>query len=98
MTWLYVALVVVVLAALPLTWWLKRAGDRAWRAHRICVLSKPMTEAFIRFQIEVVDNFTPAMRQLAREVDRVAEQMRRGLNSPAMRDFARDVRRMQRRP
>jgi hypothetical protein len=96
MMWLYVGLVAVVCAAVPATVWLKRAGDRAWRAHRIRVLSRPIADAFLRFQIDVVDNMTPALQQLGREVDRMANGLRVWANSPAMREFARDVRRMQR--
>jgi hypothetical protein len=100
MMWLYVLLVAVVLAALPLTWWLKRAGDRAWeqrrREQRMRELLKPTSDAFLLFQIQLVDLMTPALQQLGREVDRMADDFRRAANSPAMRQFVRDINRIER--
>lgn len=77
MTWLYVLLVAVVLAALPATVWLKRAGDESWRAHRAKVLLTPIAEAFVRFQIEVVDRMTPALQQIGRELAKMQAQFER---------------------
>jgi hypothetical protein len=91
MMWLYVVLVAVVLAALPLTWWLKRVGDRAWEQHRreqrMRELLKPTADAFVRLRIELVDNMTPALQQMAREINRIGEQM-----GPAFRQAAEAMR------
>lgn len=100
MMWLYVVLVVVVLAALPLTWWMKRVGDRAWEQHRreqrMRELLRPTADAFIRFQVELVDNMTPALQRASREINRMTEEFQRAANSPAMRAFMREIRRIER--
>ena len=71
-TLLYTALATTVAAATIGTVWLKQASDRDWAEHcerlrrqRILELAAPITQAFIQFQITIVDRLTPALARAA---------------------------------
>lgn len=66
MTWLYVAEVTLVVSALALTPWMKRAGDRNWRAY--CTV--------MRFKA-IVTGVTERLERLATEMQKVAAPARR---------------------
>ena len=77
MIWLYALLLAVIAAAFVGMLWLRRKADEAWRAHRMRVLTRPMADAFLRFQIDFVDRVTPALQQVGREVQKMQADIER---------------------
>lgn len=67
MTALYATLILLVVAAFFGMLHIRRVADRRWRMH---VLLRPLAKDWVRFQIVVRDQLTPAVRQMA---DRIAE-------------------------
>lgn len=76
MTWLYVLEVAVVLAGVGVTWWLKGASDDAWFEHRMSQLLAPIRRDWLRFQIAVFDQMTPALQEMVRVTADFARSMR----------------------
>jgi hypothetical protein len=70
MVWLYVLLVAVVLAALPLTWWIKREGERAWRRPRV------ENGVLVVNIVADVQRYIRAMEEAARATERLAAAFR----------------------
>jgi hypothetical protein len=64
MMWLYVMLVALVAGAVPATVWLKRAGDREWRAHQ---RQEKRRAVYVRL-IADTEGFTRAMRDASAAV------------------------------
>lgn len=93
MMWLYVLLVAVVAAAVPVTWWLKREGDHRWRQRRLLA---PMAKRFDDWMIEVtltadVENFVREMKRAGRAVEELGRAMRRRRRRMWMRAFVNRV-------
>lgn len=65
MTWLYVLLVVVVVAAVPGTVWLKRTSDRAWAEH---VRRRRQAQITVRLFADT-ERFVSAMQEAARAIE-----------------------------
>lgn len=81
---IYLLCVLVLVAAVPLTWMLKRDAEQSWRRHqeltqpRSTLLIRRVTEAFIDFQIALADRFTPVLRKIGDELARLESSMRDG--------------------
>lgn len=89
MIWLYVVLLVVIAAAFVGMLWLRREGERAWRAHRIRVLTAPIRAEFLRFQLDLVDNVTPALQEMGRKLEKVRASLERAYG-PRIRKAMRE--------
>lgn len=77
MSGLFVVLGLIVALGVLLTVWLKREADKAWRAHRQYVLTQPVREAMVRFEIQVGDYFTPKLIEVGKAAHRMAASIER---------------------
>ncbi len=79
MTALYVAEVLVVVAAVVGMFRLRRVGDLHWRRHlcRRTDLDGQLSKDLIRFQIVIHFRLTPAFRDMARAISAATPAMER---------------------
>jgi hypothetical protein len=80
---IYLLCGLILIAAVPLTWMLKRDAEQSWRRHQ--ELTQPrsthlirLAEAFIDVQIVLADRFTPALRTIGDELARLESSLRDG--------------------
>lgn len=90
--WLFAILVAVVCAAVPLTVWLKRAGDQAWAAH---VRRRRQAQIVVRLVVDA-EAFTRAMREAGAAASRLGAAMdqTRGPLEKLGRDIDRALKRI----
>lgn len=62
MTFIILAELAVIGAGVAAMPWLRRAGEREWRAHRTRILAAPIADAFAAFGRAIGDALTPALR------------------------------------
>jgi hypothetical protein len=79
---LYVSLVAVLVAAVPLTVWLKREGDRSWAAFQrrrsFAAQFAAMSASWMAVSVSIAANFQPfiaAMNDAAAVTARLAETL-----------------------
>lgn len=76
MTILFAVELLIIALAIWGTVRLRRIADRRWRAHqRRLQLEAHLRESWIGFQVVIVDRLTPALRDAAAAVSRLAPAM-----------------------
>lgn len=76
---IYILCAAVIVAAVPLSWWLKRDAERSWQRHQALARAARqreqmarLTKSFAQVRITLIDNMTPALQRAGRAVQELA--------------------------